>query len=122
MKMRVLTFVLAALVVVIALLGAIKLSAQTPQKPIETARAEAIKLPAKLSVQLKAIQERQEALAKEYQVLETQKIIVAQRAALELHLTAEQIDQMDLIPESDGGYAFKPKPKPPTKTPENKNP
>jgi autotransporter translocation and assembly factor TamB len=95
------------------------LTAQTPQ-PTPAPQAGgttpgSIKLPAARAAQLKEIQERQEALGKEYQALEAQKVIVAQRAALELHLTAEQVDSMDLTFGADG-YVFKPKDKP--KTPE----
>lgn len=74
----------------------------------EVTKSTLIKFPTERNTQLKTIQERQDALSKEYQYLESQKTIVAQRAALELHLTAEQIDQMDIVLDS-GNYVFKPK-------------
>jgi TolA-binding protein len=102
----------------LALILCVGVSAQTAQ-PTPTPKAADtsaghIKLPAALATQLRQIQDRQEALAKEYQALESQKVIVAQRAALELHLTAEQVDSMDLAFGADG-YVFKPKDK--TRTP-----
>lgn len=85
-----------------------------------------IKLPAERSATIKQIQERQDQLATAWKELDAQKIIIAQRAALELKMTAEQWDQMDLTPTPEG-YVFKPKEKPvpapaPTPTPVEKKP
>ena len=103
---------------VITLLLALTTVGQTPNKPTDVTSATrplvsftapAIKLPAERSAQLKQIQEKQDQLARDFQTLEQQKVIIAQRAALELKLTAEQLDQMDLSVDADG-YVFKPKP------------
>lgn len=89
---------------------------QTPAKP----DPQTIKLPADRSTQLKQIQDRQDLLRKEYDSLESQKVIVAQRAALELHLTAEKLDTLQLTVTPDGVYAFEPK-KQAAATPEKKD-
>lgn len=75
-----------------------------------------IALPAKASTQLKQITDRQAELSREYSALEASKVIVVQRAALELHLTAEQLDAMDLVAGATG-FEFKPKEKAQAATP-----
>jgi hypothetical protein len=70
-----------------------------------------IKLPAERGAQLKQIVDRQNELAREFQALEAQKLIVQQRAALELKLNAEQYDKLELALEG-GAFVFKPKPAP----------
>lgn len=72
-----------------------------------------IKLPIERSNQITEIQKRQDALVRDHNVLEMQKEMIKQRAALELGLKAEQYDQMDLA-SGPGGYVFKPKEKPTT--------
>lgn len=85
-------------------------SSMSAQQGGTSTSAGSVKLPVERSNQLKQIQQRQDELAREYQALDQQKLIVAQRAAMELKLSVEQFDQMDLKVSSEG-YVFQPKPK-----------
>jgi hypothetical protein len=68
----------------------------------------AIKLPDTQNASLKQIQEQQDKLVQAFQALDSQKVIVAQRAALELGMTAKQLDTMELAVDG-GNFVFRPR-------------
>jgi hypothetical protein len=87
---------------VIILVSAVAATAQTAATP------SVIKLPDTQNASLKQIQEQQDKLVQAFQALEAQKIIQAQRAALELGLTAKQLDTMELAVDG-GNFVFRPR-------------
>lgn len=89
---------------------------QTPPKAVVPTT---VKMPAARSAELKALQEQANRLEQAMKEVRLQASVLVNRAALEAHLTAEQLDAMDLVVDDKGNYEWRPKPAPsPTPKPE----
>lgn len=93
-----------AFLLVFAVLPFATLQTTGAQQP---AAAQTYRVPDTQDKQLRQIVDAQDKLSQEFNRLEAQKVIVTQRAALELGLTAKQLDELELV--VDGlGFFFRP--------------
>lgn len=75
--------------------------------PQQRVAPQTYRVPDAQNKQLKQLIDAQDKLAQEYNRIEAQKVIVAQRAALELSLTAKQLDGLELVVDAQG-FFFRP--------------
>jgi len=74
----------------------VAVSAQAPDKP------KVFKVSAEQAAKLRALQDDYDKTLKQLQAIQTQWVIVAQRAALEAGMSAKDFDAMELAPTAEG--------------------